>query len=215
MLTGILMLVCLMAFDGAGTVVLDRVAIAVGRRAIKASDIERDLRLTAFLNGAALTINAGAKRGAAERLIDQQLIRNEIATGQYPRASESDAKALLEQIRTSRFGGSDARLKAALTRYGITEGQLQDQLSWQLTVLRFIDNRFRPGVNVSDEDLHKYYDKNLAELKRQNPRENSFEELEPQMRETLEGEQTNKQFEEWLAAERKTARIEYHQEAFE
>ena len=215
MLAGIMSVLCFVAFADTPKVVVDRIAVAVGRRAIKTSDIDRDLRVTAFLNGAPLTETAAARKAAAERLIDQQIIRQEIATGEYPRASDADATGLLQQIRTSRFGGSDTRLRAALTRYRLTEAQLQDQLLWQLTVLRFIDERFRPGINISDEDLRKYYDAHLAELKRQNPRDSSFEAMEPKIRETLEGTQTNQQFEEWLAAARKNVRIDYHQEAFQ
>jgi len=145
------------------------------------------------------------------RLIDQQVIRQTIASGEYPRASESDAAQLLSRIRTSRFGGSDARLTAELNRYGLTKAQLQEHLLWQLTVLRFIDERFRPGVQVADNDIRKYYDDHLAELKRQNPRDSSFEALEPKIRETLEGEGINKQFDEWLTAARGRTWIEFHE----
>lgn len=184
-----------------------------GKRAIKSSDIDRDLRPTAFLNRAPLDFPAEAKRKAAERLIDQQIIRQEIATGDYPRASDQDAASLLEKIRADRFAGSDARMRAELARYGLTEAQLQDQLLWQLTVLHFINERFRPGVQVSDADIRKYYDEHLPALKRQYPRDNSFETLEPRIRELVEGEQTNKQFEEWLDGTRKGIQIDYHQEA--
>jgi hypothetical protein len=213
MLPGLIATLCLLAFDTTNAIVLDRVAIAVGRRAIKSSDIDRDLRVTAFLNNAPLDTSNAAKKRAAERLIDQQIIREEIATGQYARANEGEAAGMLDQIRTTRFRGSDAQLRAALARYGITQSQLQDQLLWQLTVLRFIDARFRPSVQVSDDDVRKYYDTHLAELKRQYPRDNSFETLEPKVRETMEASQTDKQFEEWIAANRKSTRIEYHQEA--
>jgi hypothetical protein len=213
MIAGFIPVLWLLAFDTTNAIVLDRIAIAVGRRAIKASDIDRDLRLTAFLNNAPLDISNTAKKAAAERLIDQQIIRQEIATGQYPRASDQEAARLREQIRTGRFHNSDVQFRAALSRYGITDSQLRDQLLWQLTVLRFIDIRFRPAAQVSDDDLHKYYETHLVELKRQFPRDSSFETLEPTIRETLEATQTDKQFEEWLASSRKTTRIEYHQEA--
>ena len=92
---------------------------------------------------------------------------------------------------------------------------MQDQLLWQLTVLRFINERFRPGAQVSDDDVKKYYDGHMAELKKAFARDSSFETLESKIRETLEGEQTNKQFETWLNDSRKQIRIDYHQEALQ
>jgi peptidyl-prolyl cis-trans isomerase SurA len=213
MLTGIMTVLYLLALQPSGAIVLDRIAVVVGKRAIKSSDIDRDLRVTAFLNRAPVETSADSKHKAAERLIDQQIIRQEIATGDYPRASDSDAAGLLGQIRTTRFAGSDVRLKAELTRYGLSETQLQDQLLWQLTVLRFINERFRPGAQVSDDDVRKYYDGHLAALKREYASDSSFETLEPKIRETMEGELTNKQFETWLTDSRNQIRIDYHQEA--
>jgi hypothetical protein len=213
MLIGHVTFLWLVALQAPATVVLDRIAVVVGKLAIKSSDIDRDLRVIAFLNREPVSFTAEAKRKAAERLIDQQIIRQEIATGDYPRASDKDAASLLKEIQVSRFSGSDDRLRIELRHYGLTEAQLQDRLLWQLTVLRFINERFLPGVMVSDDEVQKYYDEHLADLKRKYPRDNSFKTLEPQIRETLEGEQTNKQFEAWLEEARKDVVIEYHEEA--
>src|SRR5215470_13243834 len=80
------------------SVVVDRIAVIVGKHAIKASDISRDLRLTEFLNREPLDLSAAARRKSAERLIDQQLIRTEIASGHYTRATDAEADALWKQI---------------------------------------------------------------------------------------------------------------------
>lgn len=203
----------LLAFDSPATVVLDRIAVVVGRRVIKTSDIDRDLRLTAFLNREPLVMNAVSKKKAADRLVDQQIIREEIATGEYARASDGDAAALLNKIRSDRFAGSDPRMRAELSRYGLTEPEIQGELLWQLTVLKFIDERFLPGVLISDTDIQKYYDEHLAELKRQYPRNYTLTALEPKIRQLLEGQQTNQQFETWLDEARKQTSIKFHEEA--
>jgi hypothetical protein len=106
-------------------------------------------------------------------------------------------------------------MREELQRYGITEGQLRAQLLWQLTVLRFIDERFRPAVIVTDEEVQTFYNQHLAELHRQYPGDVSFEALEPKIRSLLEGQRINENFEQWLAEARKRARIEYRQEAFQ
>jgi peptidyl-prolyl cis-trans isomerase SurA len=205
----------ILAGAGQGAVVIDRMVVVVGKHVIKASDIDRDLRVTDFLNRASLDLGSAAKRKSAERLIDQQIIRDEIATGGYRRPADADAEAFEKKLENDRFHGSAAQLNAALAQYGLTEDQLREALLWQLTVLRFIDERFRPGVMVTDEEVKNYYDQHLADLRKQNPRGSSLEDFGAQIRSTLEGERINKNFDEWLDEARRRYRIEYKQEAFE
>ena len=196
-------------------VVIDRIAVIVGKHVIKTSDIDRDLRVAAFLNREPLRLTSDTKRKAAERLVDQEIIRQEVATGAYRRATDADADALTNQIRKDRWGGSEARFRAALSQYGLSEAALHEQLLWQLTVLRFIDQRFRPGVLVTDEEVRQYYDTHISELRRENPGNSSFEALAPKIRAVLEGERINQEFEAWLQQARKRNHIEYRQGAFE
>lgn len=195
-------------------VMLDRIAVIVGRHVIKTSDIQRDLRATAFLNRQSLALTPQAKRQAAERLIDQELIRQEIATGGYGRPPESEAGAIEKQLINDRYGGSQARLGQDLARYGLSEEQLHSQLYWQLTVLQFIDQRFRPEVYVSDQEVRSYYDQHQDELRKQHPQNGAFDALKEQLRQLLEGEQINQKFLAWLEEARMRSHIEYKQEAF-
>jgi hypothetical protein len=193
--------------------VVDRIAVVVGKHAIKSSDIYRDLRVTEFLNREPVNLNTDARHKAAERLIDQAIIGDEIANGGYARPLDADADAMLKQLRQDRFAGSDVRLREALALYRLTEDQLRAQLLWQLEVLRFIGQRFRPGVLVTDEDIRTYCDRHRTELQREYPQINSFQALEPKIRASLEGERINQNFVEWLNQARKQTRIEYRQGA--
>jgi len=195
--------------------ILDRIAAIVGKRAIKTSDIDRDLRVTQFLNRERPDFSPDAKRKAEERLIDQTVIRDEIEKGAYARSTTADVDAMLKQIRQDRLGGSEARLTAELTRYGLSEDQLRMQLQWQLDVLKFIDQRFRPGVLVTDEEVRSYYDQHKAEFGRAYPQIQTFEGLAPKIRASLEGERLNQSFEQWLEGARQRTRIEYRQEALQ
>lgn len=197
-----------------GAVVLDRVAVAVGRRAIKTSDIDRELRVTSFLNRQPLETSSQARRKAADRLVDQELIRQEVANGGYAAVTDADANRVIGDLRRDRFGNSEQRLRSELGRYGINEQELRQELVWQLTVLRFIDQRFRLGVLVTDEDVQTYYDAHLADLRREYPKDSRLKTLEPRIRQSLEGERINQAFDEWLKQVRQRTRIEYHEEAF-
>lgn len=198
----------------AAPVEIDRIAAIAGKEAIKTSDIDRDLRLTAFLNDERPVLNAETRRTSAERLVDQAILRQEIARGSYAPPSKNQVDGLLNQIQRERFGGSGARLRDALARDQLTEDELRDRLRWQLTVLRFIEQRFRAAVLVTDEDAHAYYDAHRAELARQSGGDSSFAALEPKLRETLEEERANQNFAEWQGQARKRYRIEIKPEAF-
>jgi hypothetical protein len=133
--------------------IVDRIAIVVNDRPIKDSDITRDIRLTDFLNGDPLDLSEAARRKSTQRLIDQQLIRREVQVGGYAKATPDEAGRFLASIVKQRFHDDQGQYQAALQKYGVTEKQLLDQLVWQLTVLHFIEQRFRPAVLDSGPDV--------------------------------------------------------------
>jgi len=210
-----LALLTVLAGTTATGAVIDRVAVVMGKHAIKLSDVDRDLRVTQFLNREPLKLGSDARRRAADRLVDQSIISDEIANEAMAKPAGSDAEAMMERLRRDRFGGSDARLRQALMAYGLTEDTLRAELLWQIEVLRFIDQRFRPGVVVTDDEVRQYYDEHRSELARQYPQTPKLEELEPKIRASLEGERINQSFVQWLDRARQRNRVEYRQGAFQ
>lgn len=195
-------------------VVMDRVAVVVGRRVVKSSDIDRDLRVSQFLNREPLNQSADTKRKVAERLIDQELIRQEMISGGYRQPTDHEAAGILQQLIRDRFKGSEPQLRAALTRYDLTEQQLRRYFLWQMTVLRFIDERFRPGILVTDEDVQAYYNEHRSELEKAYPQNHTIEALDARIHEIIVGERVNRSFEEWLTQTRGQTRIDYREAAF-
>jgi hypothetical protein len=196
-------------------VVIDRIAVIVDEHVIKASDIDRYLRVTEFLNRMPLNTSADVRRKTAERLIDQTVIREGMEKGGYSKSTASETDGMVKKLRADRFGGSDVRLEQELSRYGLTEAELRIQLGWQLDVLNFINERFRPGVLVTEDQIKTYYEQHRADLLRQFPQLKTYESLEPKIRASLEGERLNKNFDDWLAEARKRDRIVYREEAFQ
>lgn len=193
----------------ASAAIIDRTAIIVGRRVILDSDIERDIRITAFLNHEHRDASAPSRQQAASRLIDQELIRQQIRTGNYPVATQAEAQQLLETIVKNRFAGSTAALDRALAQHEITAPELLERLLWQLTVLRFIDARFRPAVVVSDQEIEQYYDAHRSEIK------TSLETARPQIVEAITGERINDLLDQWLRRTRAQTHIEYLEKALQ
>lgn len=192
-------------------VIIDRIAIIVGNSIIKDSDIERDIRATDFLNGRPLNLSASKRKAAADRLIDQAIIRREIRIGDYPRATFQEADQQLEKLEKQRLK-SQAAFEQALTRYGLTILDLRTEFRWQLTVLRFIDERFKPAVLVTDQQVNDYYRQHKAALQREHPGQ-SEEDLENAARDIITGEQVNKVFFDWLKQQRGDAKIQYLEES--
>ncbi len=123
--------------------VADRVAVVINKKIITQSELEDDLRLTEFINGQPLDLGPLARREAAEHLVDQELIRQEMENAAYPLPDAGQANEMLRQFRRQHYP-SDAAYHAALQKYGVTEDQLKQRLLWQLTAIQFTDFRFRP-----------------------------------------------------------------------
>jgi hypothetical protein len=188
-------------------VIIDRIAVRVGNAIIKDSDIDRIVRVTEFLNDESLDLGDKARRDAAKRLIDQAFIRQEIQVGDYPRASWDEADEQIAKLKKDRYK-SQAAFQQALARYGLVEPDLRFEFQWQLTVLRFVDLRFRPAVLVKDEEIEQYYREHLPTLRKANPGDSSLDALREQVRDILVGEKVNQLFFAWLDDHRKEGKVE-------
>ncbi len=191
-------------------VLIDRVAIVVGQSIIKDSDIDREVRVTEFLNDAPLHIDSAERKQAAAKLIDQVFLRNEIRAGSYPYATEQKSQAQLNAIVSERFH-TLAAFRLALSRYGLDEQTVLAQFRWQLTVLGFIDERFKPAVVVPDSEVDNYYRIHFTSLRKRDPK-GSADDLRSQSRDILTEDKVNQIFFAWLDEHRKNSKISYHEE---
>jgi len=121
--------------------VIDRVAVVVGNQVITEFEVLLEVRLTEFFNGQALDLGSDQRKAAAERLVDQQLIRNEMQIGGYPMPVESEGDAVLRKFRQDNYPGIPA-FRAALENHGLTEDEVKRHLLWQAAAMHFTDLRF-------------------------------------------------------------------------
>jgi hypothetical protein len=129
--------------------VVDRLALVVGKTAFTQSEVDTEARLTAMESGKLLDLSAGQRKQAAERLVDQQLLRDEMQVTGFQTLAARDADALLLKFRQQHFA-SIALYRAALARYGVTEDELKEHLLWEVEVIRFTDQRFKPIAAATD-----------------------------------------------------------------
>jgi hypothetical protein len=206
--------ICVVAAAGARAEIIDRIAVSVGSRVITEIDLDREIRITAFLNNAKPDFTPANRRATAERMVDQTLVRNELEASRYlPPTAAEKATALDEE--KARFGG-EAAYRRALADYGISEEDLKARLAWQLTLLRFIGLRFRPGIQIGDPEIRKYFDEHMrAGLMAAHPGQTpSVEDYRAGIEQTLIDQAADQQMEQWLKEARRRTHIQYHDEVF-
>jgi hypothetical protein len=191
-------------------VLIDQISIIVDKSIIKASDIDRDVRLTEFLNSEPVHIDQADRRVAAKRLIEQALLRSEIQRGGYPQAKETGVDAEIQKLINSRFA-TEGAMQGSLKAYGLNIIQLRERLRWQLTLMQFIDLRFGSAVVVEQSSIDTYINAHRTELLRSNPKA-SESQLRSQTRDILVDEGENKLLYSWLDERRKDADIKFMEE---
>ncbi len=194
--------------------IIDRIAVSVGSGVITTSELDREIRVSAFLNGTEPDFSPEGKRAAAERMVDQKLIRGEMENTRYPTPQPSQVEPLLAQFRKERFQ-SDSEYSAALAAAGITEQDLRDALLWQRALLLFLDVRFRPGVQVGAQEIQDYFDKVVGPAARtaKPGAEVNLEDYRDQIEGTLAGKMVDEETTRWLQEARRRTDIVYHSEA--
>lgn len=196
--------------------IIDRIAVSVGNRVITTSDLDREIRVTAFLNGVSPDFSAAARKATLDRLVEQKLIRNELENARYPLPSQSEIEPELAVFR-QKFFATDAAFIQGLLAAGITEQNVRDELLWQRTLLLFIDLRFRPGVQVSDQEIQAYFDNTVAPAAHlAHPGEPlGLQDYRSRIENTLAGQKVDQEMNRWLQAARQRNQIVYHPEALE
>jgi hypothetical protein len=147
-------------------------------------------------------------------LIEQLLMRREMRITRYPEPTEEDIAERLKAVR-AQFK-TEEEYRAALDRHGLTEPQLREALARQIAVLRFIDLRFRPEVQVLEPELLDYFYKVCApEFRKRSGNANpSFDELRGECEEMMVAGRVDERVDAWLTEARGRVRIRYQEDAF-
>jgi len=121
--------------------IIDRLALTVGRQSISELQLDEELRVTALLNVQPISRTKEARRAAADRLVEQLLIRREMELSHYRGPASDDLATYLAQVQSS-CGGPD-RFQQLLHQYRLSEETVKEHLELQLAILHFVEYRFR------------------------------------------------------------------------
>jgi len=192
-----------------GAELVDRLALTVGTEIITEQQVLLHLRTAAMLNEEPVLVNAYEKRRAAQKLIELALIRLEMQNNRYPLPEEAQVETALKAIRDQRFSADDSVFQNALQRYQITESDLRDSLKWQLAILSFIEFRFRPGVQISEEEMRDFYQYDYADRSRK-----SYELARTEILELLTQQRIDNLLDRWLTQTESATKVRWIESVF-
>ncbi|MBZ5651524.1 MAG: SurA N-terminal domain-containing protein [Acidobacteriia bacterium] len=149
--------------------VIDRIVATVNGHIILLSDWEDSLRYEAFSGGRPLDrITAEERKTALDRLIDQELLREQQPATDSPQASAEEVAQRVAEIRKQYAeAGTELGWRALLDKYRLSEETLKHHVAVELDLMRLVDARLRPSVSVDSKSIESYYNQELLPQLRQ------------------------------------------------
>lgn len=192
---------------------LDRVVAVVNNRAILASDLREEMRVAVLEPP---TRGPDTPQTALERLISRTLIRQQIREQEQltnaPSAAEVAAridevrKDLPECVRM--HCESDEGWKAFLAAHDLSEAQVEFYVRDRMELLRFIEDRFRQGIQISQDEIETYYMNMLVPQYLPGQTVPTLAQVSQRIEEILLQQKVNALFSDWLESLRKQGDIE-------
>ena len=190
--------------------ILDRIVATVNNHIILQSEWQDAIRCEAFLSGRPIDqVNAGDRKAALDRLIDQELLREQMRSSDFPHASSEAVDKRMQEIRKE-YGDSENESvwKSSLVRYGLTEDELKRRVALQQDLLGLVDARLRPNVIIDSKSIESYYNQELLpQLRQSGAQQVPLAEVTPKIKELLTQQKMNQLLVAWLHDLRSGSRI--------
>ena len=190
--------------------VIDRIVATVNHHIILQSDWDEALRYEALLNRRALSeFTDDDRRATLDRLIDQELLAEQMKSAYFQHASESDAAARVAEARKQYPEAvTDEGWQAVLASFRITEKDLIVHVQQQMDLMRLVDAHLRPAVQIDSQSIEAYYrEKLVPQLKQSGGAEVSLADVSGKIRELLTQEKVNELLVSWLQTLRSESRV--------
>jgi SurA-like protein len=191
--------------------VVDRMVAVVNKRVILDSELDQAARVEFLMQGKPMqNLTQAEKMAVLDRLIDRSLLDQQIVHSEMLDPTAAELAARLAEVRQQVPGATtDEGWKKILNDYGLTEQDLQDSLSSQFRILRFVDLRFRGLVRVDRTAIDSYYrDKLLPQLRAQGAAEPPLKDVSDKIEKILVEQSIDEMLTRWLETLRGQAHIE-------
>jgi hypothetical protein len=181
--------------------VLDRIVATVNNHIILQSEWEDAVCYEAFVAGRAFEqVQAADRKAALDRLIDQELLREQMRSSGFPHADGEEVEKRIREIRKRYAGPEDeTSWQAALARYGLTESELKKRVALQVDLMGLVDARLRPSVVIDSKSIESYYNQELLpQLRQSGGQPVALAEVTPKIKELLTQQKMNQMLVAWL-----------------
>jgi peptidyl-prolyl cis-trans isomerase SurA len=184
---------------------LDRLVAIVNGDLILESDLDTEARMVAFQP---LRDTAPVTQDQLiDRLIDRDLILQQIALQPGPPITDAEVDDELNTLRkaipecAAYHCETDAGWEKFAADNGFTLDDLRDRWRERMEVLRFIEQRFRMGIRISQAEIDDYYQKTLLPAyEKQKVAAPAEASIADHIQEILLQQQVNKLLDDWLAS---------------
>jgi hypothetical protein len=189
--------------------IVDRVIANVNGHILLQSDWEQELALEALLNGRAVDSFTSAERKAAlDRLIDRELLREQVRPSEAAPAGLVAAR-VTEVRKLLPDAATDEGWRTVLQRRGLTQSALEKRLGEEIQLMRLVEARLRPSIQIDQHAVETYYhDELLPQLKRAGGREVALPEVFGRIKDLLAEQRLNQLLSGWLASLRSASQIQ-------
>ena len=185
-------------------VVLDRLVAVVNGDVLLESDVDEERRFEEVQPYRTIAESTRAK--IIGRLVDRVLILQQAAVQPEDAVTDKELDAQLVTLRKDipecvqqYHCGTDAGWKEYLAHHGFTEEEFRSRWRKRMELLKFIQVRFRNGVQIKDEEIKDYYEKTmLPEYARRNVTPPPLESIKRRIEEVLLQQQVSALLEDWL-----------------
>jgi peptidyl-prolyl cis-trans isomerase SurA len=192
--------------------IVDRVVAIVNDHVVLQSDWEQEIGWEAFLNARSADSFTSAERKAAlDRLIDQELLREQVRLSD-PAPADQVAARVTEVRKLHSDAATDQGWIAALKKNGLTQSALEKRLSDEIQLMHGVEARLRPSIQIDQAAIETYYHNDLLpQLKKKGDREVGLPEVFGRIKDLLAEQRLNQLLTGWLASLRSGSRIQTFQ----
>jgi peptidyl-prolyl cis-trans isomerase SurA len=181
--------------------VIDRIVATVNGRIILQSDLDEALGYEALLNNRNLSqFTDDDRRAVLDRLIDQELLGEQLKSADFKHASEAEAAAHVSDARKQYpQAATDAGWQSVLDQYHLHEKDLLSHVQQQLDLMRLVDARLRPTVQIDSKTIEAYYrEKFVPQLRQSGSSELPLSDVSARIRELLTEQKVSELLVSWL-----------------
>jgi parvulin-like peptidyl-prolyl isomerase len=184
-------------------VALDRLIAVVNGDVILESDVDEERRFEEVQPYRAAATYT--RERIIERLIDRALILQQAALQPEDAVPDRDLDAQIATLRKDipackqYHCETDDGWKKYLGDHGFTEGEFRARWKQRMQLLKFIEVRFRNGINITDAEIKAYYEKTmLPEYAKRNVTPPKLETIQTRIEEVLLQQEVSALLQDWL-----------------